>query len=68
MDSFGVFGIIPIAGQVNGCNPDVGNGKASNKAKDRYFMPDTPSVFKEKLITSGLFIASLPVLYMIVQS
>ncbi len=65
MDTFGVFGIIPLSGPVHNFPQSGSSGRRPLTRKND--APVTPAVFKEKIITSGLMIASLPVIYMIVN-
>lgn len=67
MNNFGVFGIMPLTGPVHNFYP-AGTGKSGKMAGDKgNEMPVTPAVLKEKVITAGLIIASLPVVFMVVQ-
>ncbi|SPY66632.1 Uncharacterised protein [Providencia rustigianii] len=62
MDAFGVFGIIPINGHTYVPRRAQGRRKVTENVP-----PLTPSVFKEKIVTSFLLIASLPMVFMISQ-
>lgn len=65
MNNFGVFGIMPLTG-VNHNLPPMGPDKSGKRSKKNE-APFTPAIFKEKVLTSGLLIASLPIIFMISQ-
>lgn len=67
MNNFGVFGIMPLTGPVHNFYPSGSSKSEKNAESKNNEMPITPAVFKEKIITFGLLIASLPLVFMIVQ-
>lgn len=64
MHPFGIFGLLPLHSPT--CHPNYGQGQKKKQKEIR--LPVTPAVLKEKIVTSVLFIAGMPVIYMIVFS
>ncbi|HBR1235582.1 TPA: hypothetical protein L9K97_005103 [Klebsiella pneumoniae] len=62
--TFGFFGISPLYTPARYRNYDCGTEDTHQEIR----LPVTPAILKEKIITSALLIAGMPVVYMIVFS